>query len=210
MENPSITNLFPIPVLTFQYGDISEDEFKTVQEHLQYLKPSALNYLTHENYILDKGLPEIRNFIQESIDFYAKEILVGDDFTNSELDFRITQSWISVTPPRSLGHHRHVHPNSLISGVFYIKANPDIDKIDFINENLERSTLRVNVKKYNSYNSGIWYLPVRNGQLFLFPSNLPHRVPPVQGSEDRISLAFNVFPYGKLGIRDDLTEVHIC
>jgi len=209
MEKPNITNLFPIPVLTFQYGDISNDEFETVKEYLQYLRPSQFNYLTDENYILDKGLPEIRNFIQESIDFYAKEIVIGDDYTDDDLDFRITQSWISVTPPKSLGHHRHVHPNSLISGVFYIKTNPQVDKIEFINGREETESIRVGLKKFNTYNSGIWYLPVKNGQLFLFPSNLPHRVPPVQGTEDRISLAFNVFPYGKLGSRIDLTEVHV-
>ena len=45
--------------------------------------------------------------------------------------------------------------------------------------------------------------------LILFPSSLPHRVDTTKGSDDRISLSFNVFPFGVIGSRDDLTELRI-
>ena len=45
--------------------------------------------------------------------------------------------------------------------------------------------------------------------LILFPSNLTHYVPPVEGESDRISLSFNVFPYGILGSEENLTHLRL-
>ena len=47
------------------------------------------------------------------------------------------------------------------------------------------------------------------GKLILFPSNLPHHVEPPIGNKDRITLSFNVFPFGILGDRDHLGELRI-
>ena len=65
------------------------------------------------------------------------------------------------------------------------------------------------IKKYNNFNSRRWRVPVSTGDLFLFPSNLPHEVDAVGGEENRISLSFNAFPFGVLGSKSDLTELRI-
>ena len=193
--------------MEFDYGQISEEENKIICHHLNKLKPNVYNTSTNESYILDKGLPKLKSFIENSIDSYVKNVVVGDDY-DENLSFKITQSWVNLTKPGSLGHHQHTHSNSLISGVFYVKTN-DIDSIVFTNDYLSFQTIKIIVKKYNEFNANIWRYPVKEGKLLLFPSNLPHHVESPIGNKDRISLSFNVFPFGILGSREQLSELRI-
>ena len=46
---------------------------------------------------------------------------------------------------------------------------------------------------YNNYNSGTWWLPSEENNLYLFPSWLKHRVEPnLNKNENRISISFNL------------------
>ena len=207
MKSVKLINLFSIPLMEFDYGLTSEDENKIINHHLNYLKSNPYNFSTYETYILDKGLTKLKNFIESAIDIYVKNVIVGDEY-DENLSFKITQSWLNLTKPGSFGHHQHKHPNSVISGVFYIKTN-DVDSILFTNNFLNSTTIKVAVKKYNEFNSDTWQIPVNAGKLILFPSNLPHFVDPPTGNKDRISLSFNVFPFGILGRKELSTELRI-
>ena len=48
-------------------------------------------------------------------------------------------------------------------------------------------------------------LPMKKGELILFPSNLTHSVPTNVGEEERISLSFNTWTKGNLGDIKSLT-----
>jgi len=48
-------------------------------------------------------------------------------------------------------------------------------------------------------------LPMKRGELILFPSNLTHSVPLNQFEEERISLSFNTWPKGNMGDINSLT-----
>ena len=205
--NIKLMPLFPIPLMEFEYGQTSEDENKIIYHYLDDSKPNVHNVKTNESYILDKGLTKLKNFIESAIDVYVKNVIVGDEY-DENLSFKITQSWVNLTKPGSLGHHQHHHSNSIISGVFYIKTN-DVDNIIFANNFLSFQTIAIPVKKYNEFNSGTWKFPVSAGKLILFPSNLKHHVDPPTGNKDRISLSFNVFPFGLLGSREQLSELRI-
>ena len=207
MKSIILNHLFSIPLMEFDYGQTSEEENKIIYHYLNNLKPNVHNASTIESYILDKGLTKLKCFIENSIDTYAKNVIVGDDY-DENLSFKITQSWVNLTKPGGLGHHQHTHSNSLISGVFYVSTN-DIDSIVFANDYLTFQTIRVNVKKYNEFNANIWRYPVKEGKLILFPSNLVHQVEPIEGSNDRISLSFNVFPFGCIGSQEQLCQLRI-
>ncbi len=207
MDNAKLSRLFSIPLMEFDYGQISDEENEIINHHLKDLRPNVFNDSTNESYILDKGLPKLRNFIENSIDTYIKNVVVGDDY-DENLSFKITQSWVNLVKPNSLGHHQHTHSNSVISGVFYVKTN-DRDNIIFTNDYISFQTIRVTVKIFNEFNAHTWRYPVSAGKLILFPSNLPHHVEPPIGNKDRISLSFNVFPFGLLGCREQLSELRI-
>ena len=86
--------------MEFDYGQTSEDENKIIYHYLNKLKPNTYNESTNESYILDKGLTKLKCFIENSIDTYAKNVIVGDDY-DENLSFKITQSWVNLTKPDS-------------------------------------------------------------------------------------------------------------
>ena len=205
-ENIKLFNLFSIPMMSFHYGEISEDEFNTFDRYLNNVVENKFNYTSKENYFLDKELPLLRRFFEKSINTYSKKVLGVD---TQDLNYRITQSWINICSPNA-SHHQHTHPNSFISGVFYIKVNSGSDKITFINEFMQKKEIKIEKGgEFNSFNASEWSHYVRKGELILFPSNLTHYVPPVEGESDRISLSFNVFPYGILGSEENLTHLRL-
>ena len=210
MMNARLNHLFSIPLMEFEYGQISEDENNIINHYLNDLRPNVYNFTTRESYILDKekGLSNLKKFINSAIYTYVKSVIVGDEYNQDELNFKITQSWANLTKPGSAGHHQHTHSNSVISGVLYVQTNDD-DSVTFANDYLAATTIKTPVKVYNQFNSDSWRFPVNAGKLLLFPSNLPNQVEYVKGKEDRISLSFNVFPYGILGSRDELGELRI-
>ena len=207
MNNIKLSHLFSIPLMEFEYGQTSEEENKIIYHYLNDLRPNVYNLTTKESYILEKGLSKLKKFIEIAIDAYVINVIVGDKY-DKNLSFKITQSWVNLTRPGSAGHHQHTHSNSVISGVFYVQTN-DVDNITFTNPLLTHDTIRVRTKEYNQFNSHTWRYPVSAGKLILFPSNIPHHVDSPIGDKDRITLSFNVFPFGILGDRDQLGELRI-
>ena len=203
--------LFATPLMTFNYGDISEDELSTCNRYLNNVIPNRYNFVTKENYILDKDLPSFKKFFDKCIKKYVEKVIIGEDYYKDTFDinFKITQSWINLSVPGSLGHHEHRHSNSFISGVFYIDVDASCDQISFINSFLADRDLVIGKCKTNCFNSDEWDYPVKNGHLVLFPSYQYHFVKPLKGNKNRISLAFNVMPCGTLGISHDLNELRI-
>lgn len=139
--------------------------------------------------------PDVEEYIISKISEYKKNIMCAD----RNIEFYITHSWINITSQGQF-HHMHDHPNSIISGIYYIKADPFYDSITFKMPAANKPCLNLNVEEYNLFNSQEWTIPVTSGQILLFPSNLQHEVKVSQNPEDRISLAFNIFVKGKIGL----------
>ena len=117
----SIENLFSVPLFKTNYGTISDDERQVVDRYLIDVYQNTNNYSSVERYILDKELPELRKFIEESIVTYVENIIIGDEYDQDKLSFNITQSWLNLSTPGQ-SHHKHMHQNSVISGVFYFNT----------------------------------------------------------------------------------------
>ena len=197
----NITGLFPIPIGICKLPRLfTEDEINFVLE--QQTTNNDSNISSKDNRILNHPrLADIKTFCQISTDKFYKDIYAP------KLDnwLTITQSWANYTYPGQF-HHKHNHPNSFISGVMYIQANKNTDKIIFYNTEYEQ--LRQLTDEYNIYNSESWFFEVESGMLILFPSKLWHMVPTVDSMSNlRVSVAFNTFPLGILGSDIDLREV---
>lgn len=192
-----VHSLFPIPVAFFKLDrELSKKELKFLKKQQQ--RPNSFNTSSLNNYILEhKKMSNLRQFIQTCIDTYVQKILCpATDFR-----LRITQSWTNNTLPNQ-AHHRHGHPNSFISGVFYAQADIAKDNIHFW-KSTGYKQLDYQVKEFNTFNSESWSFNVGKNLFILFPSSLEHTVQPVADGELRISLAVNTFPVGYLG--DDYT-----
>ncbi len=127
----------------------------------------------------------------------------------------ITQSWFNWTG-KNQSHHRHIHSNSLISGVYYVRTQ-ESDAITFYRENANPGAGYVDIglnmtmqtTGYNEFTTPGQDIPVKDGDLILFPSSLQHGVKQRGGDKLRISLAFNSFLKGKIGNHEQLNELKL-
>lgn len=200
-----IINLFPTPVMKFNYNNkITDIEQKIF---LEYLADSVTNEgnlsSANTDILADPRLLEIKNFITDRIQIYFDTIICSAD----NIEPYITLSWLNLTKHGGY-HHKHAHANSIISGVFYVNANKNYDKIIFYKNDYINNIEFVN-KNFNSYNSSSWWVETNERDLLLFPSHVPHSVPAHLQNYDRISLSFNVFIKGEMGSKDYLNYLKL-
>tara|TARA_R100000388_G_scaffold1543_1_gene2232 strand:- start:602 stop:1201 length:600 start_codon:yes stop_codon:yes gene_type:complete len=193
-------SLFPTAVTFFQYEGITEKETKFLVK--QKTRSNTGNTTSIDNTILEnKEMKKLKQFIEKSVKEYFKNIYQP----KNNVEPYITQSWCNYTKEGQF-HHKHAHPNSFISGVFYVQADKTKDKIYFYKE--EYKQIKVPAKEYNLFNSESWWFETGTNDLVIFPSSLIHMVEKVVGKE-RISLSFNTFLKGYIGEDLELTGLHI-
>jgi len=149
-----------------------------------------------------KQMTKLRDFIETSLADYFTTVYNP----KHKVNLKITQSWSNYTEPGQW-HHKHEHPNSFVSGVFYPQANRETDKIYFYRSGFQQ--IKFPPENWNVYNSESWWFEVGTGDLILFPSSLTHMVETVKGDQTRISLSFNTFPVGNIGEEVSLTGLQI-
>lgn len=196
-----INQLFPIPVAFFNLDrKLTKKELKFVNDQPQ--RSNMGNTSSEDNYIVEKNeLKSLKEFFTQSANHYFQEIYQPSTAVN----LRVTQSWANYTNPGQY-HHKHAHPNSIVSGVFYVQSNPGKDRIYFYKSGYNQ--IKFKIANWNLFNSESWWFDAVEGQLILFPSSLEHMVQTVEDDEvTRISIAFNTFPVGILGDNLELTEL---
>ena len=200
-EKDELLQIFPIPLLIRKYESSIEEEFKFI-ENLRYVEQKENgNFKSDDTYLLKhKELSKIKDFICESLNKYTKNIL------HTKQQLVVTQAWTNRNPPYSK-HHEHVHPNSILSGVFYFRQSKTLPPIQF-NKSVQDS-IKLTPEKYNVLNSESFLLPMTDGELVLFPSSLRHSVPINKSNEERYSMSFNTFCIDELGSRDSLTHLNL-
>ena len=193
-------NLFPTAVAKFELGREYTTEENAFVESQETHKNDG-NTTSNDQYVLRHDtMANLKAFVEASVGEYLRSIYAP----KNEVGLRITQSWINYCKPGQF-HHKHAHPNSFISGVLYMKAARERDRIYFYKDGYKQISLPSD--NYNIFNSDSWWFEVGTGDLMIFPSSLTHMVETVQ--EERISLSFNTFPTGYVGEENSLTALHL-
>jgi uncharacterized protein (TIGR02466 family) len=197
----NLHGIFPTPVARFELGRAftnAEMEFVASQSTYRNMGNST----SDDRYVLKHdSLKDLRVFVEDSVAEYLKAIYAPKE----DVSLRITQSWLNYTKPGEF-HHKHAHPNSFVSGVLYMKAAKERDRIYFYRDGYQQ--IKLTAKDWNLYNSESWWFEAVTGELILFPSSLTHMVETVQ-EDERISLSFNTFPVGLAGSEDSLTALYL-
>ena len=201
MKKDELLTVFTTPVQIYKYEDGIEKELKYIEGVEWKQQVANGNFKTKDSYLTKhEQLKNLVYFFKECIDDYCNTII------NSDQRLVITQLWGNRNPKGSK-HHEHVHPNSIISGVFYLRQDPKLPPIQFSKSN--QHGMKLDPIKYNVYNSETFLLPCTAGELILFPSDLKHSVPINMGDEERISLSFNTFSIDALGSKENLTHLDL-
>ena len=201
---PSIIGLFPTPIYsTFIKRKFTKQELNFIKRSNQTHVSNLGNTTSKNTYILElKEFKKLKLELEDVLKDYMEKIYSP---TNN-IKCYITQSWLNYT---KLGqyHHIHHHPNSFLSGILYINADKNFDRIYFHKDNYEQ--LKITTKNFNIYNSESWWLSIETGKILIFPSWVRHSVAPKKEDDTRISLSFNTFLKGDLGTAAKLTEIKL-
>ena len=195
-----IYQLFPIAVGKFQYDDITEKELNFVQK-LDYGKNAGNQISTSKQVLESPQLKKIKKFINTSVQEYFQKICCP----NKNLKIYTHLSWTNITTKGQF-HHKHAHPNSYLSGVFYFQSTEN-DKIHFFKNAYQQ--LEISPAEFNIYNSESWWYPADTGRLLIFPNSLYHEVYILEHDTPRISLSFNTWLQGPTGNPDLASFVHL-
>ena len=202
---PTIHSLFPTPIyITKINRNFTKKELQFVDNQKNKCIKNEGNINTKNNYILNKKeFKNINKFLEKHCQNYLDTIICP----KNNLKLYITQSWLNYTEANQY-HHKHEHPNSVVSGVFYFDSDVKNDKILFSHSRgYQQISPETDKEKFNLWNSGTWFFPVETGNLFMFPSSTTHQVETKKGTNTRISLAFNTFYKGTVGSDKSLTEL---
>ena len=195
MSDPLV--LFGVPIYSYDKY-IGSSIHDTSAELKDCLENEGRNFISKNTCVLDlRNYKSIRERILEGLKEYTSNILCIAD----SVRFYLTQSWLNINPPGT-HHHRHIHPNALISGVYYIDVEESAS-ITFASSNATsrygNTSFSLPLQKYNIWNSLVWRQPVKTNEIIYFPSGLEHSVDENESNKERISLAFNVFFTGTIG-----------
>ena len=132
---------------------------------------------------LVKALYEAQNKIYQE-EHYESEPFLGN-------------MWANINPPGAM-NRSHQHPNSLWSGVYYVKASKNSGHLKIDDPRASAAMYRPRQKdgeKPLRLLRETHYEPVA-GRLIMFPSWLLHCVDPNNSNEIRISVSFNFLQKG--------------
>jgi len=211
IDVPVVEGLFPIPlyrVHRHSYLDPTEEaDFEDVIKDGSLInkEESSNNAFSLNKYIFETKLVNLKQFCEKHIKIYVKEVL--GIIEREDVTFHITQSWLNITKPGE-NHAAHWHPNSIISGVFYISIK-EYDQISFYDPFYKfKQMIQIERTHGQNWNADVYNINVNNNELILFPSWLEHGIAPNKNTTtDRISLAFNVFVRGRIGFQGSLNEL---
>ena len=204
-DKPIIHSIFPIPIYTTKMNrGFTKQELQFVKKQKKHCINNKGNINTKDNYILNrKQFKNIKKFLDKCCKDYLDTIICP----KNNVELYITQSWLNYTEANQY-HHRHEHPNSVVSGVLYFDSDIKNDKILFTSsKGYQQIKPEIDNTKWNLWNSGTWFFSVETGNLFMFPSSTTHQVESKKGTNTRISLAFNTFYKGTVGSNSELTEL---
>ena len=193
----------PPPLMVRRYNRSDFDSLVTyasetrydIRDTITYPDPSESYTILHEDIFKN-----LLAFVNDSVEEYIREIY------QSTQKLRVTQSWLNrMQTDRE--HLFHYHPNSVLSGVFYLKSDGTSPLI-LINERKDQFQLALDGPG-NKYTHSSYEFGSTERMLLLFPSYVRHCVTRNTSKQDRISLSFNTFPIGDFGTKDSLTYAHV-
>lgn len=106
-------------------------------------------------------------------------------------EIRMTDCWVNIMPPAA-AHSLHLHPNSFISGTYYVRTPKGCSGLKFEDPRLSSlmaappkiPAVRDENRLYTTY-------PAEAGNVILFESWLRHEVAANRVDDERISISFN-------------------
>jgi uncharacterized protein (TIGR02466 family) len=198
-----IEELFPSPLWIYDINDnsICDDLTQVALE----LRDQNSGKVWAENWWSADDLqfhPKMKLFCDELL---TKSKIILDELGLERDSHYISNMWFTISKPSNRQHVRHVHPNCLFSGIFYVKTPKGCASTNFHNPNPAQEMIRPLYNIPHRYTAKEVSIECKQGRMVIFPSWLPHSVEDGFRQEDpdeeRIVIAFNIMMRGEITIR---------
>ena len=196
MNDANLSFLFADPLYSVNIAEhVESNLLELLTEVLSTdLRNNDKNKVSNNDQIFDSVLADTKlvQVIEQQLAVYKHNIMGYGD----KIDLKITQSWLNYNRAGE-SHHRHNHPNSIISGVFYVQLDPDASEF-IVHRPMNSAALIIDpLPEYRTeWNSDHMICNPKVGDLYLFKSQTLHSVSQNRSSVPRISLSFNTFFHG--------------
>ncbi len=171
-------------VVMLAEGDEAGQQWCEEQGYLGYTSYASLNDLPQRISAFGK----LEKRLVKAANVYAKEL--GFELGSHKLS--MDSFWVNVLDPGA-GHSGHIHPNSVLSGTFYLDLPEGSSAIRFedprlpfmMNSPPQKADMAADLKRF------IYYQP-QVGQALFWESWLRHEVLVNMADEPRLSISFNL------------------
>jgi uncharacterized protein (TIGR02466 family) len=195
MINEQLIPLFSRPV--FKTGiDISLD-----LSNVNWIENYTNSISTSQQILDTPEFSQVKEAIMEKLNVYFYNVISA----SKDCEIYITESWVNKTD-KGQSHHRHWHPNSVLSGILSLATDNKGGATVFITSAFD--TIEYDIIESNLYNSKRWGINLVPGEMLIFPSAVEHLVEEYQGDTPRITLSFNTFLRGTIN-KHPLTKLKI-
>ena len=197
MDNKEILKLFPEPIFKYKFNNFREfnNEIKTYIYQLYESDTKGIErsnrggwhsknfQLTDQNSIQQKFALEMQKYVLNVFQNYG--------WKTKDKNIRIKEMWAIINKKGDF-NVVHTHPNCYLSAAYYVKATKNCGRFQVESPNIARRNYFPEIANKNELNVEVAGLEVEEGDLFIFPGYLPHKVGINQSEEDRIVISFNV------------------
>lgn len=165
--------------------------YEPVKDHLK----NSAEFRKNENNLISY---QLKNDAMESwINDCLKE-LQQDKFVGSCYDLKVTTIWANKANKLQF-HHKHFHPNSIVSGILYLNVNEGYGKTNFY---LKDPWWKIHNDGYlklldtNTNDAAVEIVAQaepEEGKMIMFPSMIWHSVQPHKNMSERLTVSFNSY-----------------
>lgn len=192
IKNQSVDQLFPTP---FWVVDLLEEDANVINSQM----------MTELERMRDSGTQDVPAWASLQTDpvlhkrkAFKPLAKIATDMALSALEYmgaehrgvEITGFWGNINPKDSQNFW-HMHPNNILSAVYYIKADQQTGVIQVFDPRPAAAMILPRSRPGSFRLANQIDVPVQTGRLIMFPSYLPHAVPPNPSDETRVSIAIN-------------------
>ena len=122
--------------------------------------------------------------------FQMQKEIIEEEYL--DMNPKLRNMWANINPPGGY-KNSHIHPNSLFSGVYYVKGQPNSGRLSLMDPRPGAQQCMPTRKK-GKLPRELWretyYDPIP-GRLIMFPAWMWHKVEPNKSNDIRISVSFN-------------------
>ena len=181
-------NWFPSPIWSGLLNGVDNDAIETFAYDKKTLDPEGVRL---SNYIGWQS-NSIRYGDNEAFDHLMKTISEEIDACAAQTGLPklgVQNVWMNINSPGAY-NHLHNHAGSILSGVYYIKSQPEQGNI-FFERGDHAEYFLPPIEKANYFTSTATTYKATTGAIYIFPGWLKHSVQPNLTVQDRLSISFN-------------------